>query len=499
MSGGHGRTRGLRPDTFPFLAVLLCAMGALILLLLVMDRRAKAVARAKAARAIAHTEAREHEAAATRRQEWEQRRAALRAALLRDVEDVRAQLHHTRVQSHAAAAALELEATRNRERSIRVQAETQQAESHRQTARQELARREHAARQTAAQKAERQRLADELRQIESTLADLRLLYQRRQQTYSVVPYRGKHGDGRRPLYVEVSAAGLLFHPDRATLPGDGISPDAIRAAVERRSAGQPGRPYLLLLVRPNGVPHYYRTQAALAGLEADYGYELIDADWELAFPNEGQAASLELPRPEPRSPPSASVAVTPRPAARGSGERLPAGNGVANPVAVPQAQSTPAGTGIPSLEGSGATPSGSPGLLPPSLLGTPITGGNAAPEAPSGAGPRQTTPPPRRAGAREWVIAVECRADAVVLYPGGARIPLTALGGAAAGESPLTGMVRQELLRHSGGKPHVRFLVRPDGARAYYRAFPLLDGLGAALTRQNLDADEPVGLEHLTR
>ena len=42
------RRQGLQVTTFPFLAVLLCAMGSLILLLLVIDRRAKVVARAKA-------------------------------------------------------------------------------------------------------------------------------------------------------------------------------------------------------------------------------------------------------------------------------------------------------------------------------------------------------------------------------------------------------------------------------------------------------------------
>ena len=41
--------RRLEVSTFPFLAVLLCAMGSLILLLLVLDRRAKAAARARAA------------------------------------------------------------------------------------------------------------------------------------------------------------------------------------------------------------------------------------------------------------------------------------------------------------------------------------------------------------------------------------------------------------------------------------------------------------------
>ena len=37
----------LTVSTFPFLAVLLCAMGALILLLLVFDRRAKEAARSR--------------------------------------------------------------------------------------------------------------------------------------------------------------------------------------------------------------------------------------------------------------------------------------------------------------------------------------------------------------------------------------------------------------------------------------------------------------------
>src|SRR5215475_10489355 len=46
------RRQGLQVNTFPFLAVLLCAMGSLILLLLVIDRRAKAVARAKAQQAL---------------------------------------------------------------------------------------------------------------------------------------------------------------------------------------------------------------------------------------------------------------------------------------------------------------------------------------------------------------------------------------------------------------------------------------------------------------
>jgi hypothetical protein len=67
------RRQGLQVSTFPFLAVLLCAMGSLILLLLVIDRRAKIVARIKAMRAVEQAQAaraEDEKAAASHRAEW---------------------------------------------------------------------------------------------------------------------------------------------------------------------------------------------------------------------------------------------------------------------------------------------------------------------------------------------------------------------------------------------------------------------------------------------
>ena len=46
----RGRRHKLQVSTFPFLAVLLCAMGSLILILLVMDRKAHRAAQARAQR-----------------------------------------------------------------------------------------------------------------------------------------------------------------------------------------------------------------------------------------------------------------------------------------------------------------------------------------------------------------------------------------------------------------------------------------------------------------
>src|SRR5262245_27435704 len=76
------RRHKLEVSTFPFLAVLLCAMGSLILMLLVLDRRAKAAARERAQRAVDQAAAEELLIAEGRKQEWEQRRQALHAKLL---------------------------------------------------------------------------------------------------------------------------------------------------------------------------------------------------------------------------------------------------------------------------------------------------------------------------------------------------------------------------------------------------------------------------------
>src|SRR5437879_7675347 len=59
-----------------------------------------------------------------------------------------------------------------------------------------------ASRETEASQTELATLAAELHRMEQTLADLKLLRQRQQQTYSLVPYRGRGSDNRKPVYVE---------------------------------------------------------------------------------------------------------------------------------------------------------------------------------------------------------------------------------------------------------------------------------------------------------
>jgi hypothetical protein len=76
-----------------------------------------------------------------------------------------------------------------------------------------------------------------------------------------------------------------------------MTAERIRREVEGRLASRKTQgkapeetAYLLMLVRPTGIETYYRTLIALDKLEIDFGYEFVEADWVLNFPNEGETA-----------------------------------------------------------------------------------------------------------------------------------------------------------------------------------------------------------------
>src|SRR5947207_1333098 len=77
----------LQVSTFPFLAVMLSTMGALILVLLIMDRKSKLAVRykaeqaaVKAARQVSDATQAAAQALARQREEWEQRKLQARIA-----------------------------------------------------------------------------------------------------------------------------------------------------------------------------------------------------------------------------------------------------------------------------------------------------------------------------------------------------------------------------------------------------------------------------------
>lgn len=387
------RRHVLQVSTFPFLAVLLCAMGSLILLLLVIDRRARAVAQAKAAQALARAATEDAKVAASRAAELERRRQALHDGLTNQDRDVLTQVRAVQKQEASAAEKLRAEQDHAKEFESEWQSESGRLEREEQALRNRVAELSKTTEKTQESQKELARLTGDLVRLERTLRDLKEARKRDSQRYSLVPYRGHKGDNRRPHYVECTGSGVIFHPDRVALERLQLTLGNVRTETERRiarrraAAATPKEkeetPYLLLLVRPEGIKNYYKTLTALEGLKVDFGYECVEADWVLDFP-EKEDGSIQpwMVADQPPAPRLAlPVASAPKPT-----PTLTGGN-TSQPVGVnfggSEIKNRTAGPGGDAASGSGSDgPTGpvtSPALeLRAPTLGIPVGGTKAA-------------------------------------------------------------------------------------------------------------------------
>ncbi len=107
--------------------------------------------------------------------------------------------------------------------------------------------------------------------------------------------------------------------------------------------------------------------------------------------------------------------------------------------------------------------------------------------------------PARLSGDRDWLIYVECKLEGVVIYPTQLLVPATALAHPS-GSNPLMQSIQQLIDRKQASvrpgdppyRPEVRFLVHSDAGRTYHLAYPMLDGLAAPKTAQDLTPDDDV-------
>ena len=113
----------------------------------------------------------------------------------------------------------------------------------------------------------------------------------------IVPYEGNAGTTRRPILIECTAEGLKFVPEdvllgEPDLVGFPVEANPILAGVKTleqywsRVDGvvtRQQRPYVLLVVRPDGIPAYYAARQLLQTYDQPFGYELLGTDQELAL------------------------------------------------------------------------------------------------------------------------------------------------------------------------------------------------------------------------
>ncbi|MFN3191515.1 MAG: hypothetical protein ACE361_13485 [Aureliella sp.] len=270
MSGGRRKRDDLSPSLFPFLAVLLCTMGSLVLILMLVVSGAQAEARQVATRAIEARE--EQEAVLDHAKDYFREQLD---DLTLDLEKERIALTH--FEEHIIELTEELETlTKNsaiaadREELEEDQAEIDEALSE---------------------------LEKQLAEALDTLAKVPENGDGDKPIFAVIPYDGPNGTHRRPIYIECDRNGLVVQPEGVRLTIQDLEPphgpgnplDAALRAI--RSEYKPGNgaitetAYPLLLVRPSGIRTYALARSAMSGWDDQFGYELIDEEMELAFPD----------------------------------------------------------------------------------------------------------------------------------------------------------------------------------------------------------------------
>ena len=271
---------------FPFLAVLLCTMGALLVVLVTLAQRAaeQAVAERMQASADAKPPTAIGYAADFVRQLDEVHE------YLRKLQELRKQGESRLHEEQARLSHLEEHTRRLEHELARLALAAQQLEA---TEQHQLVDHEQAA-------TELKRLRQLITDTEKQLDELREQGTRKH-SYAVVPYQGQNGTLRKPIYIECSAKGIILQPEGLrfersdfadpTWPGNPLAA-ALRASREYLNnqaalAGKPDPPdpYPLILVRPDGITSYQLARLAITSWDSDFGYEFIDTDWKIDYPD----------------------------------------------------------------------------------------------------------------------------------------------------------------------------------------------------------------------
>ena len=121
-----------------------------------------------------------------------------------------------------------------------------------------------------------------------------------QSGYAVLPYKGPNGTWRRPIVLECTGTQVKLQPNGPTFSMLELSPllhprsSPVVLAIAREMMhiqqgqtpdGAPAVPYLVFLVRPDGIRLYYQARSRLEPLGIAFGYELVEQDLAIEIPN----------------------------------------------------------------------------------------------------------------------------------------------------------------------------------------------------------------------
>lgn len=264
---------------FPFLAVLVCTMGVLIVLLISLVQQARVYADQARESAAADNSSQSDTALREQFDDLQWQRDVLenqRKELAGNLSDQRLQLSH--LEEH-------IRRLEQQFKELQQQAETLAKVGEEHSSDAEKARAELGELKSRIEEARRKRekIQDEV--------------SKRPRRFAIIPYAGPNGTRRRPIYIECTERGIILQPEGIVLhasdfegplgPGNPLDA-ALRTEREYLAkSGQierDGEPYPLLVVRPDGAVAYTVARAAMKSWDEEFGYELIEQDIQLEFP-----------------------------------------------------------------------------------------------------------------------------------------------------------------------------------------------------------------------
>ena len=318
------KRKKLEVSTFPFLAVLLCTMGSLILLLLVMDKKAKKAAlekayentwnQSKALQAKADADEKNTEAD---KKAWIKLKSEQHNDLLKKESALEQEI--TLLKNELALIEKD-----NQRSNINISSEDltekELALSSKKTKLYSLVKKLESENTTADKNLkETKDLTEKIVSMELILKELKASIDKSKFAYSIVPYFGKNGLNRKPLYIECNENGILLFPDKTLIPSNDESDNLKTELLHRTSqlrefllqtlGPKDSTPYLMILVRPGGITNYWKLQSVIKPMDIDFGYELVDKIWVLDIPADQSAPSpanlaamikpMPIPKPIP--------------------------------------------------------------------------------------------------------------------------------------------------------------------------------------------------------
>jgi hypothetical protein len=347
---------------FPFLAVLICTMGALVPLLFTISRQARLQAQQAAA---AQDEKIKADVKSEREMvQWRIEQLQLsRKKTETDIQRARLELGHLEDHSRRLKAKVS-----EMEKTIGEIDRTDGGNGPRR----------------AATTADLEELRKQIAEAERQLAEAKRESEGKKRSYAIVPYEGPNSTHRRPIYLECRDEAVVLQPEGIAFfvhdfegPMGPSNPLAaalrtVREYLLSQKGFDPqrdGEPYPLLLVRPDGIVAYYAARAAMKSWGPEFGYEFVEADWKLAYqpPDPQLALAVNEAVAQARVIQERLIAAAPRqyshrtPSSASTG--TPSGGGRGSSVnsasrAVPGPGMTAGGSGMPRGESGGSPGTG---------------------------------------------------------------------------------------------------------------------------------------------